>query len=181
MLRIRRASLLRAGSGLSALPPGWTAVLTVLFPTLFIFSFYFFLFSPLLPALLLLSLHSPCRLWPLWQPTDERSWVYSPLHYSAQLHSVSDEESDTVSVQQPCAGCLVGQGQSLCSLCKVSLASGSVGLLHGCGRARLPLRSALCWQSPSLLSKGFDLFPVVWCRESFGELRFSRRCHFWRM
>ncbi|NXX98054.1 PI51C kinase, partial [Centropus bengalensis] len=28
-------------------------------------------------------------------PTDERSWVYSPLHYSAQLHSVSDEESDT--------------------------------------------------------------------------------------
>ncbi|NWT02479.1 PI51C kinase, partial [Mionectes macconnelli] len=28
-------------------------------------------------------------------PTDERSWVYSPLHYSTQLHSVSDEESDT--------------------------------------------------------------------------------------
>lgn len=90
-------------------PSRWTAVLTVLFPTLFIFSFYFFLFSPLLPALLLLSLHSPCRLWPLWQPTDERSWVYSPLHYSAQLHSVSDEESDTVSVQQPCAGCPVGR------------------------------------------------------------------------
>ncbi|XP_077188296.1 phosphatidylinositol 4-phosphate 5-kinase type-1 gamma isoform X3 [Paroedura picta] len=28
-------------------------------------------------------------------PTDERSWVYSPLHYSPQVHSVSDEESDT--------------------------------------------------------------------------------------
>ncbi|XP_048687102.1 phosphatidylinositol 4-phosphate 5-kinase type-1 gamma isoform X6 [Caretta caretta] len=28
-------------------------------------------------------------------PTDERSWVYSPLHYSTQVHSVSDEESDT--------------------------------------------------------------------------------------
>uniref|UniRef100_A0A8C6ZZY9 Phosphatidylinositol-4-phosphate 5-kinase type 1 gamma n=1 Tax=Nothoprocta perdicaria TaxID=30464 RepID=A0A8C6ZZY9_NOTPE len=34
----------------------------------------------------------------IYFPTDERSWVYSPLHYSAQLHSVSDEESDTVSV-----------------------------------------------------------------------------------
>lgn len=89
-------------------PSSWTAVLTVLFPTLFIFSFYFLLFSPLLPALLLLSLHSPRRLWPLWQPTDERSWVYSPLHYSAQLHSVSDEESDTVSAQGTCAGCPVG-------------------------------------------------------------------------
>ncbi|XP_040984087.1 phosphatidylinositol 4-phosphate 5-kinase type-1 gamma isoform X6 [Aquila chrysaetos chrysaetos] len=31
----------------------------------------------------------------IYFPTDERSWVYSPLHYSAQLHSVSDEESDT--------------------------------------------------------------------------------------
>uniref|UniRef100_A0A670K6L7 Phosphatidylinositol-4-phosphate 5-kinase type 1 gamma n=1 Tax=Podarcis muralis TaxID=64176 RepID=A0A670K6L7_PODMU len=30
-------------------------------------------------------------------PTDERSWVYSPLHYNTQIHSVSDEESDTVS------------------------------------------------------------------------------------
>ncbi|XP_038239692.1 phosphatidylinositol 4-phosphate 5-kinase type-1 gamma isoform X5 [Dermochelys coriacea] len=28
-------------------------------------------------------------------PTDERSWIYSPLHYSTQVHSVSDEESDT--------------------------------------------------------------------------------------
>ncbi|XP_072834058.2 phosphatidylinositol 4-phosphate 5-kinase type-1 gamma isoform X4 [Pogona vitticeps] len=28
-------------------------------------------------------------------PTDERSWVYSPLHYTAQIQSVSDEESDT--------------------------------------------------------------------------------------
>ncbi|XP_036255089.1 phosphatidylinositol 4-phosphate 5-kinase type-1 gamma isoform X5 [Molothrus aeneus] len=31
----------------------------------------------------------------IYFPTDERSWVYSPLHYSTQLHSVSDEESDT--------------------------------------------------------------------------------------
>ena len=38
-----------------------------------------------------------CRL-PALQPTDERSWVYSPLHYSAQAHSASDGESDTVSV-----------------------------------------------------------------------------------
>uniref|UniRef100_A0A803VTJ1 Phosphatidylinositol-4-phosphate 5-kinase type 1 gamma n=2 Tax=Ficedula albicollis TaxID=59894 RepID=A0A803VTJ1_FICAL len=45
----------------------------------------------------------------IYFPTDERSWVYSPLHYSAQLHSVSDEESDTVSVQEPCAGCPVGK------------------------------------------------------------------------
>ncbi|XP_032992545.1 phosphatidylinositol 4-phosphate 5-kinase type-1 gamma isoform X2 [Lacerta agilis] len=30
-----------------------------------------------------------------FQPTDERSWVYSPLHYNTQIHSVSDEESDT--------------------------------------------------------------------------------------
>ncbi|XP_039205414.1 phosphatidylinositol 4-phosphate 5-kinase type-1 gamma isoform X5 [Crotalus tigris] len=28
-------------------------------------------------------------------PTDERSWVYSPLHYNTQIQSVSDEESDT--------------------------------------------------------------------------------------
>ncbi|XP_030395993.1 phosphatidylinositol 4-phosphate 5-kinase type-1 gamma isoform X8 [Gopherus evgoodei] len=31
----------------------------------------------------------------IYFPTDERSWVYSPLHYSTQVHSVSDEESDT--------------------------------------------------------------------------------------
>uniref|UniRef100_A0A8C0EWC3 Phosphatidylinositol-4-phosphate 5-kinase type 1 gamma n=1 Tax=Bubo bubo TaxID=30461 RepID=A0A8C0EWC3_BUBBB len=49
----------------------------------------------------------------IYFPTDERSWVYSPLHYSAQLHSVSDEESDTVSVQETCAGCPVGRGRSL--------------------------------------------------------------------
>lgn len=88
---------------------------------LFFFSpFICSLFSPLHPALLLLSLHSPHRLWPLWQPTDERSWVYSPLHYSAQLHSVSDEESDTVSVRDTGAGCPVGQGQSLW-LCPLSV------------------------------------------------------------
>ncbi|XP_036168840.1 phosphatidylinositol 4-phosphate 5-kinase type-1 gamma isoform X11 [Myotis myotis] len=31
----------------------------------------------------------------IYFPTDERSWVYSPLHYSAQAHSASDGESDT--------------------------------------------------------------------------------------
>lgn len=101
-------------------PSRWTAVLMYCF-LLFLFSpFICSLFSPLLPALLLLSLHSPHRLWPLWQPTDERSWVYSPLHYSAQLHSVSDEESDTVSVRDTCAGCPVGRGQSLW-LCPLSM------------------------------------------------------------
>lgn len=98
VLRMRRASLLRAGSGLSALLQVDSCSYCIVSYS-FYFLLLFFLFSPLLPALLLLSLHSPCRLWPLWQPTDERSWVYSPLHYSAQLHSVSDEESDTVSVQ----------------------------------------------------------------------------------
>ncbi|XP_059687637.1 phosphatidylinositol 4-phosphate 5-kinase type-1 gamma [Gavia stellata] len=94
----------------------------------------------------------------IYFPTDERSWVYSPLHYSAQLHSVSDEESDTVSVQETCAGCPVGRGWSLCSLCKVSLQGEplwplrSMGLLHGCSRDLLHLASAL-WQqarSPAL-------------------------------
>lgn len=105
----------------------------------------------MLPALLLLSLHSPRRLWPLWQPTDERSWVYSPLHYSAQLHSVSDEESDTVSVQEARAGCPVGQGRTLRSLCKLALQGEllwplcSMGLLHGRGGALPQLGSAL-WQ-----------------------------------
>uniref|UniRef100_A0A8C6NA24 Uncharacterized protein n=1 Tax=Melopsittacus undulatus TaxID=13146 RepID=A0A8C6NA24_MELUD len=56
----------------------------------------------------------------IYFPTDERSWVYSPLHYSAQLHSVSDEESDTVSVRDTGAGCPVGQGQSLW-LCPLSM------------------------------------------------------------
>ncbi|GAB5567539.1 phosphatidylinositol 4-phosphate 5-kinase type-1 gamma isoform X6 [Prionailurus iriomotensis] len=32
---------------------------------------------------------------PALQPADERSWVYSPLHYSAQVHPASDGESDT--------------------------------------------------------------------------------------
>uniref|UniRef100_A0A8D0HIA2 Phosphatidylinositol-4-phosphate 5-kinase type 1 gamma n=1 Tax=Sphenodon punctatus TaxID=8508 RepID=A0A8D0HIA2_SPHPU len=36
----------------------------------------------------------------IYFPTDDRSWVYSPLHYSTQVHSVSDEESDTVSAQE---------------------------------------------------------------------------------
>uniref|UniRef100_A0A2K6FZ72 Phosphatidylinositol-4-phosphate 5-kinase type 1 gamma n=1 Tax=Propithecus coquereli TaxID=379532 RepID=A0A2K6FZ72_PROCO len=33
----------------------------------------------------------------IYFPTDERSWVYSPLHYSAQAQPASDGESDTVS------------------------------------------------------------------------------------
>nr|XP_036874210.1 phosphatidylinositol 4-phosphate 5-kinase type-1 gamma isoform X3 [Manis javanica] len=31
----------------------------------------------------------------IYFPTDERSWVYSPLHYSVQAHPASDGESDT--------------------------------------------------------------------------------------
>uniref|UniRef100_A0ABI8ARE2 PIPK domain-containing protein n=2 Tax=Felis catus TaxID=9685 RepID=A0ABI8ARE2_FELCA len=31
----------------------------------------------------------------IYFPADERSWVYSPLHYSAQVHPASDGESDT--------------------------------------------------------------------------------------
>uniref|UniRef100_A0A8B9BL54 Phosphatidylinositol-4-phosphate 5-kinase type 1 gamma n=1 Tax=Anser brachyrhynchus TaxID=132585 RepID=A0A8B9BL54_9AVES len=87
----------------------------------------------------------------IYFPTDERSWVYSPLHYSAQLHSVSDEESDTVSVQETRAGCPVGQGRTLRSLCKLALQREllwplcSMGLLHGRGGALPQLGSAL-WQ-----------------------------------
>uniref|UniRef100_A0A2K5PKY6 Phosphatidylinositol-4-phosphate 5-kinase type 1 gamma n=1 Tax=Cebus imitator TaxID=2715852 RepID=A0A2K5PKY6_CEBIM len=36
----------------------------------------------------------------IYFPTDERSWVYSPLHYSTQAPPASDGESDTVSVAQ---------------------------------------------------------------------------------
>uniref|UniRef100_F7HGK5 Phosphatidylinositol-4-phosphate 5-kinase type 1 gamma n=1 Tax=Macaca mulatta TaxID=9544 RepID=F7HGK5_MACMU len=36
----------------------------------------------------------------IYFPTDERSWVYSPLHYSAQAPPASDGESDTVSAAQ---------------------------------------------------------------------------------
>ncbi|XP_063770908.1 phosphatidylinositol 4-phosphate 5-kinase type-1 gamma isoform X3 [Pseudophryne corroboree] len=31
----------------------------------------------------------------IYFPPDDRSWVYSPLHYNTQVESVSDEESDT--------------------------------------------------------------------------------------
>lgn len=61
------------------------------------------------PALLLRP-SCTCRL-PALQPTDERSWVYSPLHYSAQAHSASDGESDTVSVPMAYVGLRAPQGQ----------------------------------------------------------------------
>ncbi|KAM4807880.1 phosphatidylinositol 4-phosphate 5-kinase type-1 gamma-like [Rhinophrynus dorsalis] len=31
----------------------------------------------------------------IYFPPDDRSWVYSPLHYNAQAYSASDKESDT--------------------------------------------------------------------------------------
>ncbi|XP_073419159.1 phosphatidylinositol 4-phosphate 5-kinase type-1 gamma isoform X1 [Dendrobates tinctorius] len=33
----------------------------------------------------------------IYFPPDDRSWIYSPLHYNPQVQSVSDEESDTMS------------------------------------------------------------------------------------
>ncbi|XP_045400739.1 phosphatidylinositol 4-phosphate 5-kinase type-1 gamma isoform X1 [Lemur catta] len=38
----------------------------------------------------------------IYFPTDERSWVYSPLHYSTQAHPASDGESDTDSTPFLC-------------------------------------------------------------------------------
>uniref|UniRef100_A0A8C0QQX4 PIPK domain-containing protein n=1 Tax=Canis lupus familiaris TaxID=9615 RepID=A0A8C0QQX4_CANLF len=40
----------------------------------------------------------------IYFPTDERSWVYSPLHYSAHAHPASDGESDTVSAPRSASG-----------------------------------------------------------------------------
>uniref|UniRef100_A0A8C3HV70 Phosphatidylinositol-4-phosphate 5-kinase type 1 gamma n=1 Tax=Chrysemys picta bellii TaxID=8478 RepID=A0A8C3HV70_CHRPI len=59
-------------------------------------------------------------------PTDERSWVYSPLHYSTQVHSVSDEESDTVSVQESSDG--RPEGRALNVGCGASMRFGAPGL-----------------------------------------------------
>ncbi|XP_069505531.1 phosphatidylinositol 4-phosphate 5-kinase type-1 gamma isoform X2 [Ambystoma mexicanum] len=48
----------------------------------------YWIYSPRLHRLQASSFGTTC-------PPDERSWVYSPLHYTAPVHSVSDEESDT--------------------------------------------------------------------------------------
>ena len=63
---------------------------------------YFCFFLP--PSRLSCAASHPCsssapflHVRPPAQPTDERSWVYSPLHYSAHAHPASDGESDTVS------------------------------------------------------------------------------------
>lgn len=63
--------------------------------------FYFCVFLPPLPlsCRVVPCSSAPsctCHL-PALQPADERSWVYSPLHYSTQAHPASDGESDTVS------------------------------------------------------------------------------------
>lgn len=63
--------------------------------------FYFCVSLPPLPLSCRLALCSSapsctCHL-PALQPADERSWVYSPLHYSTQAPPASDGESDTVS------------------------------------------------------------------------------------
>ncbi|XP_071584231.1 phosphatidylinositol 4-phosphate 5-kinase type-1 gamma isoform X5 [Heliangelus exortis] len=103
----------------------------------------------------------------IYFPTDERSWVYSPLHYSAQLHSVSDEESDTVSVQETCAwwvevGAPSAQLRAPARLQQSSAASGI---------SSVAARKIL--QRPTLLGKGHGLFQIVRCRERVGELTFS--------
>lgn len=72
-----------------------------------------FLFLPSSSRLPRASSH-PCSSAPFLhvrppaQPTDERSWVYSPLHYSAHAHPASDGESDTVSA--PAARHALGRG-----------------------------------------------------------------------
>uniref|UniRef100_A0A8C0IT52 Phosphatidylinositol-4-phosphate 5-kinase type 1 gamma n=1 Tax=Chelonoidis abingdonii TaxID=106734 RepID=A0A8C0IT52_CHEAB len=73
----------------------------------------------------------------IYFPTDERSWVYSPLHYSAQVHSVSDEESDTVSVQESFDGC--PEGQALNVDCGASMRFGALA------SAWLPQQVTLAW------------------------------------
>uniref|UniRef100_A0A8D2QAC3 Phosphatidylinositol-4-phosphate 5-kinase type 1 gamma n=1 Tax=Zonotrichia albicollis TaxID=44394 RepID=A0A8D2QAC3_ZONAL len=115
----------------------------------------------------------------IYFPTDERSWVYSPLHYSTQLHSVSDEESDTVSVQEPC----VGARWSLAVCAPPAGSARPLAAWGSCTAAAEPgcPSGQLCWHSPGLLSRDCGLSPAVWCRRNFGELRFPRRCHFWRM
>ncbi|XP_023393884.1 phosphatidylinositol 4-phosphate 5-kinase type-1 gamma [Pteropus vampyrus] len=60
--------------------------------------FYFCVFLPppsLVPPRARSSAPSCTRRPPALQPADERSWVYSPLHYSTQAHPASDGESDT--------------------------------------------------------------------------------------
>ncbi|KAK2490520.1 hypothetical protein MC885_021111, partial [Smutsia gigantea] len=83
----------QAGAG-----PAWERVAGLscpLAPRVGVLLLYFCLFLP--PCCLC---HAPphpafpARL-PALQPTDERSWVYSPLHYSVQAHPASDGESDT--------------------------------------------------------------------------------------
>lgn len=71
------------GTGVATAPQGWGS------PS---FTFCLFLRLSAPRALLLCTL--PARA---VQPTDERSWVYSPLHYSTR--PASDGESDTVSPQ----------------------------------------------------------------------------------
>lgn len=73
---------LTGGTGVAAAPHGWGSP-----------SFTFCLFCLSAPRPLLFCT-PPARA---AQPTDERSWVYSPLHYSAR--PASDGESDTVSPQ----------------------------------------------------------------------------------
>lgn len=86
-------------SGLGQVLPGrgWQRPSCPLAPRVGVLLLYFCLFLP--PCCLCHAPPHPAlpARPPALQPTDERSWVYSPLHYSVQAHPASDGESDTVS------------------------------------------------------------------------------------